>query len=149
KQGQVCAKIDPRPFQSVVAEEKANLDSANAQLTKDTADLDYAKLSYERATQLQNKSDSQDAGDAAKNVYDNSQPQIGIDQAAIEQHQAQLDAANINLGYTDIVSPVDGVVVSSNVTKGQTVAASLQTPTLFLIAADLSKMQVEANVSES
>jgi HlyD family secretion protein len=60
-----------------------------------------------------------------------------------------LDAAQVNLDYTDIISPVDGTVVSRNVTMGQTVAASFQTPTLFLIATDLTKMQVDANVSES
>jgi len=66
----------------------------------------------------------------------------------IEQRQAELDAAQISLGYTDIVSPVDGTVVSRNITIGQTVAASFQTPTLFLIASDLTKMQVDTNVSE-
>jgi HlyD family secretion protein len=60
-----------------------------------------------------------------------------------------LDAAQVNLDYTNIISPVDGTVVSRNVTMGQTVAASFQTPTLFLIATDLTKMQVDANVSES
>ena len=67
----------------------------------------------------------------------------------IEQRQAELAAAQINLGYTDIVSPVNGTVVSRNVTIGQTVAATFQTPTLFLIATDLTKMQVDTNVSES
>ena len=67
----------------------------------------------------------------------------------MQQHQAQLEAAQVNLSYTDIISPVDGTVVSRNVTVGQTVAASFQTPTLFLIATDLTKMQVDTNVSES
>ena len=67
----------------------------------------------------------------------------------MQQRQAQLEAAQVNLDYTDIVSPVDGTVVSRNVTVGQTVAASFQTPTLFLIATDLTKMQVDTNVSES
>jgi HlyD family secretion protein len=67
----------------------------------------------------------------------------------VTQHEARLKAARINLGYTDIVSPVDGTVVSRNVTQGQTVAASFQTPTLFVIATDLTKMQVDTNVSES
>ena len=67
----------------------------------------------------------------------------------MQQAQAALDEARINLAYTDITSPVDGVVVSRNVDVGQTVAASFQTPTLFLIAQDLTKMQVDANVSES
>ena len=72
-----------------------------------------------------------------------------VDEATIEQREAQLEAAEVNLGYTNIVSPVDGTVVSRNVTVGQTVAASFQTPTLFLIATDLTKMQVDTNVSES
>ena len=66
-----------------------------------------------------------------------------------QQRQASLDAAQVNLDYTDIVSPVDGTVVSRNVTMGQTVAASFQTPTLFLIATNLAMMEVDANVSES
>ena len=72
-----------------------------------------------------------------------------LDQATIQQWEAQLSGAQVNLAYTDIVSPVDGIVVSRNVTQGQTVAASLQTPTLFLIATDLTKMEVDTNVSES
>jgi HlyD family secretion protein len=67
----------------------------------------------------------------------------------VKQDEAALAEARVNLGYTDIISPVDGVVVSRNVDVGQTVAASFQTPTLFLIAQDLTKMQVDANVSES
>ena len=85
----------------------------------------------------------------AKNALDQARAQIGVDEATIEQRQAQLEAAQVNLGYTNIVSPVDGTVVSRNVTVGQTVAASFQTPTLFLIATDLTKMQVDTNVSES
>ena len=92
---------------------------------------------------------SQDAADNAKNAYDQAQAQIAFDEATIEQRQAQLDAAQVNLGYTNIISPVNGTVVSRNVTMGQTVAASFQTPTLFLIATDLTKMQVDTNVSES
>ena len=68
---------------------------------------------------------------------------------AIQQQQASLQAAELNLHYTNIISPVDGTVVSRNVDVGQTVAASYQTPTLFLVAKDLTKMQVDSNVSES
>jgi len=92
---------------------------------------------------------SQDAYDSAKSAYDQALAQITFDEATIQQRQASLDAAQVNLDYTDIVSPVDGTVVSRNVTMGQTVAASFQTPTLFLIATDLARMQVDANVSES
>lgn len=148
--GQLCAKIDPRPYQSVVDQDKANLLVAKAQLEKDKANLAYTKVNYERNHWLvQHQSVSQDAADLAKNAYDQAQAQIGLDEATIEQRQAELEAAEVNLGYTDIVSPVDGTVVSRNVTIGQTVAASFQTPTLFLIAADLTKMEVDTNVSES
>jgi HlyD family secretion protein len=75
--------------------------------------------------------------------------QVRLDQANIQQQTANVAAAEVNLNYTNIVSPVDGTVVSRNVDVGQTVAASFQTPTLFLIAQDLTKMQVDSNVSES
>jgi HlyD family secretion protein len=150
KKGQICAKIDPRPYQSVVDENSANLAVAKAQLVKDQASLTYAKLALGRAaTLLPTHAVSQDAYDNAKNTYDQALAQITFDEATIQQRQASLDAAQVNLDYTDIVSPVDGTVVSRNVTMGQTVAASFQTPTLFLIATDLTKMEVDANVSES
>jgi HlyD family secretion protein len=150
KKGQVCAKIDPRPYQTVVDQNKANLVVAKAQLEKDKANLTYTKLAFDRAaTLVQTHAVSQDAYDNAKSAYDQALAQIEFDQATIEQRQASLDAAQVNLDYADIVSPVDGTVVSRNVTMGQTVAASFQTPTLFLIATDLARMQVDANVSES
>ena len=150
KQGQVCAKIDPRPYQSVVDQDKANLDVAKAQLEKDKASLAYAQTNAERNAKLAVRQyTSQDVADNARSVFEQAQAQVALDAATIELHQALLDAANINLGYTDIASPVDGTVVSRNVTMGQTVAASFQTPTLFLIATDLTKMQVDTNVSES
>ena len=150
KKGQICARIDPRPYQTVVDENKANLAVAVAQLEKDQANLTYAKLALGRAaTLLPTHAVSQDAYDSAKSTYDQALAQITFDQATIQQRQASLDAAQVNLDYADIVSPVDGTVVSRNVTMGQTVASSFQTPTLFLIATDLAKMQVDANVSES
>ena len=150
KQGQICAKIDPRPYQTVVDQDKANLAVAQAQLEKDQANLAYAKLNYERNARLaETNAVAKDVADSAKNVYDQAQAQISYDKALIDQRQAELSAAQINLGYTDISSPVNGTVVSRNVTMGQTVAASFQTPTLFLIATDLTTMQVDTNVSES
>jgi HlyD family secretion protein len=150
KKGQLCAKIDPRPFQTVVDQGKANLLAAKAQLEKDKASLTYAKLSFDRAAQLVGTNAvSQDAFDIAKSTYEQAQTQIALDEATIEQRQAELASAQVNLDYTDIVSPVDGVVVSRNVTMGETVAATYQTPTLFLIATDLTKMEVDTNVSES
>lgn len=150
KRGQTCAKIDPRPYQSIVDQGKANLAVAKAQLEKDKASLTYAKANLGRlATLVQTNAVSKDAYDNAMSVYEQSQAQITFDEATIQQRQAVLDAAQVNLDYTNIISPVDGTVVSRNVTMGQTVAASFQTPTLFLIATDLTKMQVDANVSES
>lgn len=150
KKGQICAKIDPRPYQTVVDQSKANLMQAKAQLEKDKASLVYAQLTYNRNARLaQTNAISKDALDSTKNLLDQALAQIDLDQAVIAQREAQLATAQVNLDYTDIVSPVDGTVVSRNVTVGQTVAASFQTPTLFLIATDLTKMQVDTNVSES
>jgi HlyD family secretion protein len=148
--GQVCAKIDPRPYQTVVDQSKANLAVAKAQLQKDQASLDYAKITNERYSRLaESGAATREAADNAKNLYEQALAQITFDEATIQQRQAALDAAQVDLDYTDIISPVEGTVVSRNVTQGQTVAASFQTPTLFLIATDLAKMQVDTNVSES
>jgi HlyD family secretion protein len=150
KKGQVCAKIDPRPYQTVVDQNKANLAVARAQLEKDKAALSYAKVTLDRNARLvQTNAVSRDTYDNAKSNFEQAQAQILFDNATIQQRQAALDAAQVNLDYTNITSPVDGTVVSRNVTMGQTVAASFQTPTLFLIASDLAKMQVDTNVSES
>jgi HlyD family secretion protein len=148
--GQLCAKIDPKPYQIIVDEDQAELDVAKAQLVKDQANLAYTKLNHERLDLLLSEnSTSRDAADVALNAYDQAVALVGLDTAQIALKTAALKAAQINLDYTNIVSPVDGTVVSRNITAGQTVAASFQTPTLFLIATDLTKMQVDTSVSES
>jgi len=150
KKGQICAKIDSRPYETLVAQAKANLLVGKAQLQKDQANLSYTKTNYERNAQLLvPHAVSQDVFDQAKNAYEQAQAQIAYDQSTIQQQQAALDSAQVNLDYTNIISPVDGTVVSRSVTMGQTVAASFQTPTLFLIASNLKMMQVDTNVSES
>jgi HlyD family secretion protein len=150
KAGQLCAKIDPRPYQVVVDQDTANLGNARAQLDKDRAGLAYAKVSYERDAGLLGRGIvSRDTVDNDKSVYDQAVAQVKVDESTISQREAELHAAQVNLDYTNIVSPVDGTVVARNITIGQTVAASFQTPTLFLIAQDLTKMQVDTNVSES
>jgi len=136
KAGQVCAKIDPRPFQAALAQYSAQLARDQAILGKDQKNL----LRFQQLA-AQNSIARQQAEDQAYVVQQ--------DQATVKIDQALVENAALNLGYTDIVSPVDGTVVSRNVTQGQTVAASFQTPTLFLIASDLKKMQVDTNVSES
>ena len=148
--GQICARIDQRPYRSIVDQTTANLAVARAQRDKDSAILDYAKANFDRQTYLvERKTVSQDVADNARSVYRGALAQVALDEAMIQQRQAELETAQVNLDYTNIVSPVDGTVVSRNVTVGQTVAASFQTPTLFLIATDLTKMQVDTNVSES
>jgi HlyD family secretion protein len=150
KSGQLCAKIDPRTYQQAVDQAKASLATAEAQLRKDRASLAYAKINYERDRGLKDTGVvSEDALDADKSALDQAAAQVQFDEATIAQRKAALEAAQVNLDYTDIVSPVNGTVVSRNVDVGQTVAASFQTPTLFLIAQDLAKMQVDTNVSES
>lgn len=150
KKGQLCAKIDPRLYEPVVEQDAANLAVAKAQLDKDLAGLAYAKTAYDRnQTLLAKQAVSQDAVDSLKSLYDQAVAQVALDKANISLREAELKAANVNLDYTNIRSPVDGTVVSRNVEMGQTVAASFQTPTLFLIATDLTNMQVDTNVSES
>ena len=147
--GQLCAKIDPRPYQSIVDQARADLANAHAQIVKDRAQLAYAKSAADRdATLLRHGIVSQDTADNARSAYDQARAQVAVDTAVIAQRSAALRTAEVNLDYTNIVSPVDGTVVSRNVTIGQTVAASFQTPTLFLIATDLTQMQVDTNVSE-
>lgn len=150
RKGQLCAKIDPRPYQSIVDQARADVANARAQIVKDRAQLAYAKSAADRdATLLRHGIVSQDTADSARSAYDQARAQVAVDTAVIAQRSAALRTAEVNLDYTNIVSPVDGTVVSRNVTIGQTVAASFQTPTLFLIATDLTQMQVDTNVSES
>ncbi len=150
RSGQLCATIDPKPYQIVVDQDQAEVNTARAQLAKDQANLAYTQLNQKRydALLLENAI-SQDAADIARNANKQAIALTHLDAAQVTQKAAVLKAAQINLGYTNIVSPVSGTVVSRNVTAGQTVAASFQTPTLFLIATDLTKMQVDTNVSES
>jgi len=148
--GQLCAQIDPRPFQMIADQATANLAVARAQLVKDQAGLLYAKTTYERDSGLlQRGIVSQATLDNEKSTYDQAVAQITYDESAIQERQAEVNAAQVNLGFTRIISPVNGIVVSRNIEIGQTVAASFQTPILFLIATDLTKMQVDTNVSES
>ncbi|MGO9631750.1 MAG: efflux RND transporter periplasmic adaptor subunit [Xanthobacteraceae bacterium] len=135
KAGQVCAKIDPRPYQ-------ATLDQYSGQLLRDQAALDKDRIDLARYQQL-----------AAQNSIARQQAEdqgyvVNQDAATVKLDQALVEGAKLNLDYTDIVSPVNGTVVSRSVTGGQTVAASFQTPTLFLIATDLKQMEVDTNTSE-
>jgi HlyD family secretion protein len=148
--GQVCAVVDPLPFQLIVDQDKAAVGVAEAQLNKDKAALVYAKGAFERdAKLLAEGSVSQDTVDSEKSTLDQMVATIALDQASIVNKVATLKAAQVNLDYTRIVSPVVGTVITRAIDVGQTVAASLSSPTLFLIGKDLTKMQVDTNVSEA
>ncbi len=150
KAGQICATIDPSTFQVAVDQNAAQLNSTRAQSRKDGAALAYAKAVVERDSKLlADGIVAQEIVDNDKNVLQQALAQIDLDKAAIVAQQASLKSAMVNLGYTNIVSPVTGTVLTRNIDVGQTVASSLQTPTLFLIGKDLTKMQVDANVSEA
>ncbi len=136
RKGQLCARIDPRPYQ-------AALDQAKGQLARDSAQLAGARIDLARYAALE-KQDS-----IAVQTYDDEAALVHQLEGAVQLDRAAVETAQVNLDYTRIVSPVDGTVVARNITIGQTVAASFQTPTLFLIATDLTKMQVDTNVSES
>jgi len=147
---QVCATIDPVPFQLIVDQDRAQLGTAEAQLKKDQASLVYARLAYERDAKLVDEGTvSQDTVDSEKSAFDQAVAQIGLDQASVGDKTAALKAAQVNLAYTNILSPVIGTVITRSIDVGQTVAASLQSPTLFIIAKDLTQMQVDTNVSEA
>lgn len=150
KKGQLIAEIDPAQFEAQVEQARANLLAAKANVEKAKAALADAQRSRQRnrelfSRQLVARSDL----DTAETNYDSNKAQLGANEAQVAQTEAALKAAEINLRYTKILSPVEGTVVSRNVDVGQTVAASFQTPTLFTIAQDLTKMQVDTNVDEA
>jgi HlyD family secretion protein len=150
ERGQRVAKIDPAPFEVRVRQAEANLANARARREKARADLARKEASLARSRELHARSFLSDDGlDLAVSEEAQARAQLALERAAVAQAEAALEEARIQLRYTDIVSPVDGVVISRKVDVGQTVAASFQTPTLFEIAEDLSRMRVRASVSEA
>jgi HlyD family secretion protein len=150
KKGEVIAKIDPALFEAAYEQAKANYLAAKSNLEKSKVQAVDAKRQYDRSKQLrERKLIAQADLDTAQTTYEAAQAQVGASQGSVEQAQASLHQAEVNLAYTTIVSPINGVVISRNVDVGQTVAASLQAPTLFLIAEDLRKMQVDTSVAEA
>jgi HlyD family secretion protein len=164
KKGQLIAQIDPALFQGALAQAKADLANAKANLSAAVANTAKAK-----ANEVQTKADYQrnlglaqqgvvspQTLDLARANADSAAAQVAASVAAEEQARAQVlqkqaavQVAQTNLDYTTIHAPIDGTVVARNVDVGQTVAASLQAPTLFTIAQDLTKMQVYAKTDES
>ncbi len=148
--GQRVAKIDPANALVRVQKAQAGLQTARAQVERAQADLELKSEQLRRQKALHGQAvASDDRLDNAETVHRQARAQLAVDRAALERAEAELRDAEVNLGYTDIVSPVDGIVLKRSVNVGQTVAASFQTPTLFLIAENLTQMQVNADVSES
>jgi HlyD family secretion protein len=150
KKGQVIARLDPSLFQTQIEQAKANLERSKADLEHQKVALDDANIKLARAKELSArlllaKSDL----DAAEIAARSAEAQLKSSQAQITQAQASLNQNQVNLEHTVIEAPIDGLVISRNVDVGQTVASSLQAPTLFVLAADLTKMQVIANLDES
>jgi HlyD family secretion protein len=149
KASQVVARLNQDKFKASVDQAKANLLSAQASVAKQKVTIEDAQRTLERNKELKKRGLlAQSDLDASQTAYDAAVAQIEVNKAQVEQAQAGLTQSSVDLNNTVIRSPVDGIVVSRNIDVGQTVAASLQAPTLFLIANDLSKMQVDTNVSE-
>jgi HlyD family secretion protein len=149
-QGQVLAQIDQEPFKARVSQSRAAVKSARGNLTKAKIMAAQRKLERDRmATLRRQEFVSQADLDLAETNYRDAEANVEVLQSQLDQAEATLSSAELDLGYTTIYSPVNGIVVSRNVDVGQTVAASFQTPTLFFIAQDLTQMQVDANVSEA
>lgn len=150
KKNQIIAQIDPSLFSAQVEQARANLLNAKANLVKAQATLVDAKRTMGRYKELfsRNLVAKSDA-DTAETNFATSDASVTAAQTQVDQASAALAVAETNLRYTRILSPVDGVVISRNVDVGQTVAASFQTPTLFNIAVDLTKMQIDTSVDEA
>jgi HlyD family secretion protein len=150
KQGQVIARIDPAIFTAKRAEAEANLNNAEAARDKAWIDVLDKQREYERQADLQKKKlVAESLVDAARFAAQGARAEHQVKAASVAQARAVLEREQVNLDYTTIYAPIDGVVISRDVDVGQTVAASLQAPTLFTIANDLTRMQVEADVDEA
>ncbi len=150
KKGQIVAELDPAIYEAAVQNAKENLAQAWSTVAKDKATLADATRIRDRDRKLFAKGYIAEADlTAAETTHDAGEAQLAADTHNAQQMQAALRTAEINLNYTKVPCPVDGVVVSRNVDVGQTVAASFTTPTLFTIAQDLTKMQIDTNVDEA
>jgi HlyD family secretion protein len=150
RKGQVLARLDPSLFQTQIEQARANLIRAEADLERLRVGLDDARTKLNRARELSEKRlIAQTELEAADVAVRSAEAQLRSQQAAVTQSQASLRQNQVNLQHTVIESPIDGLVISRNVDVGQTVAASMSAPTLFVLAADLTKMQVLASLDES
>lgn len=150
KKGDLLAELDPSLFQANVDQSSAKLNNAKATLAKAKATLTYKENNYKRYKHLYEKHYvSRDDVELAQANYLQAKAEMESASADVSATKASLDNNLTNLRYSKITSPVDGTVISRAVDVGQTVAASFNTPTLFEVAKDLTKMQIETSVSEA
>ncbi|HIB53295.1 MAG TPA: efflux RND transporter periplasmic adaptor subunit [Nitrospirales bacterium] len=148
--GDVIASIDPEPFQARLEQEQARLLSAKARLAQADAELSLKNRDLMRAKALLEQGFISQADlDVAQTEYQSAVAQVDLNRALVNQATAAVDVAQFDLNHTVIYSPVDGTVIDRKINAGQTVAASFQTPALFVIAADLTRMRVIAHVGEA
>src|SRR3569623_1213187 len=150
KKGQLIAQIDPQLFQAAVDQSRANYIAAVGGLAKADAQAKDAKRQFDRSKGLlEKKLIAQADYDTAEANLDVANASVAMAKGTLEQSKATMHQNQVNLDYTKILSPTDGVVISRSVDVGQTVAAAMSAPTLFVIAQDLRKMQVDSSVAEA
>lgn len=150
KKGQLLARLDQSLYRSAIEQARANLVRAEADHERIRVSLADAESKLARARELAARQlIPANELDAAEVTVATTAAQVRSSQAGVTQARASLGQAEVNLARTIIVAPIDGIVISRNVDVGQTVAASLSAPTLFLIAADLTEMQLNASIDES
>jgi HlyD family secretion protein len=150
KKGQVIAELDRTPYEDQVKQNEANVRAAAAALEKAQVNLDTAKKKYDRTLALfEKKLVSEDDKETDESQYLSAKDAVADADAGLKEATAVLDSSRLDLSHTLILSPIDGIVVSRDVTVGQTVAARFQAPVLFTIADDLSKLRVSCDVDEA
>jgi len=153
KVGQVLAKLDTEKLEAQVVKSQATLESAQAIVLQAEANLLEARNELDRLKQVWEKTNkkapSQHDLDAAEAAYKRAQAVLASSSAQVAEAQATLDANKTDLGKAAIRSPINGIVLTRQVEPGQTVAASLQAPTLFTLAEDLTKMELHVDVDEA
>ncbi len=150
KKGDLMAVIDQTQILASLEEAKASLSSAKENLASATKAYEHAKLNFQRYQELYKKEYvSRVTMEEYELAYVNAKSSLNAAQASVVRAQSNVDTAQKNLSNTQIVSPIDGVVLTRKVSEGQTITAGFSTPELFVVAQDLTKMQIEAKVSEA
>ena len=150
RKGEVIARLEPSLFETQIAQAQANLARAEADVERLRVTLDDARAQLARSEDLSSRDlISTTELEAAQVAVRSAEAQLKSSEAGVAQSQASLSQNEVNLGHTVITAPIDGIVIARQVDMGQTVAASMSAPELFIIAADLTKMRVIANIDES